>query len=203
MLDRRRLRRRPAPCSIEGGRIAAVVADADIPAAAERHDLDGAMLAARLHRHAGQWRRRRAVQRCADGRGDRGDRRGAPPLRHHRLPADPDQRRSLRSIRAGDRRGRCRRSRAGVPGVLGIHIEGPFLNVDRKGIHDPARSARWMTKALPTRHRPEGGADAGHARARAHHAGDGRTLTRRRRHRRRRAYRWHATPRSAPRWTAG
>jgi N-acetylglucosamine-6-phosphate deacetylase len=27
----------------------------------------------------------------------------------------------------------------GVPGVLGIHIEGPFLNVDRKGIHDPAK----------------------------------------------------------------
>ncbi|MGH7025874.1 N-acetylglucosamine-6-phosphate deacetylase [Brevundimonas sp.] len=27
----------------------------------------------------------------------------------------------------------------GVPGVLGIHIEGPFLNVARKGIHDPAR----------------------------------------------------------------
>ena len=28
---------------------------------------------------------------------------------------------------------------AGVPGVLGIHIEGPFLNVKRKGIHDPAK----------------------------------------------------------------
>lgn len=27
----------------------------------------------------------------------------------------------------------------GVPGVLGIHIEGPFLNDDRKGIHDPTK----------------------------------------------------------------
>jgi len=26
-----------------------------------------------------------------------------------------------------------------VPGVLGIHIEGPFLNVERKGIHDPEK----------------------------------------------------------------
>src|SRR5215218_9030244 len=26
-----------------------------------------------------------------------------------------------------------------VPGVLGIHIEGPFLNVKRKGVHDPAK----------------------------------------------------------------
>jgi N-acetylglucosamine-6-phosphate deacetylase len=28
---------------------------------------------------------------------------------------------------------------AGVPGVLGIHIEGPFLSLARKGIHDPAK----------------------------------------------------------------
>jgi N-acetylglucosamine-6-phosphate deacetylase len=28
---------------------------------------------------------------------------------------------------------------AGVPGVLGIHIEGPFLNVVRKGVHDSAK----------------------------------------------------------------
>ena len=28
---------------------------------------------------------------------------------------------------------------ARVPGVLGIHIEGPYLNVERKGVHDPAK----------------------------------------------------------------
>ncbi|NYD91335.1 N-acetylglucosamine-6-phosphate deacetylase [Sphingomonas melonis] len=28
---------------------------------------------------------------------------------------------------------------AGVPGVVGVHIEGPWLNVARKGIHDPTR----------------------------------------------------------------
>lgn len=28
---------------------------------------------------------------------------------------------------------------ARVPGVLGIHIEGPFLNEARKGVHDPAK----------------------------------------------------------------
>ncbi|WP_420429983.1 N-acetylglucosamine-6-phosphate deacetylase [Kordiimonas sp.] len=28
---------------------------------------------------------------------------------------------------------------AGVPGILGIHIEGPFLNVKKKGVHDPQK----------------------------------------------------------------
>lgn len=33
--------------------------------------------------------------------------------------------------------------RAGVPGLLGIHLEGPFLSPQRIGIHDPARLARF------------------------------------------------------------
>ena len=34
----------------------------------------------------------------------------------------------------------------GVPGVLGVHIEGPFLNLARKGIHDAAK-IRTITDA--------------------------------------------------------
>lgn len=36
---------------------------------------------------------------------------------------------------------------AGVPGVLGIHIEGPFLNAERKGVHDPAKLRELDTGA--------------------------------------------------------
>ena len=37
---------------------------------------------------------------------------------------------------------------AQVPGVLGIHIEGPFLNVERKGVHDPAQLRELEPSAL-------------------------------------------------------
>ena len=33
--------------------------------------------------------------------------------------------------------------RSGVPGILGIHLEGPFLSPRRIGIHDPARIATF------------------------------------------------------------
>jgi N-acetylglucosamine-6-phosphate deacetylase len=36
---------------------------------------------------------------------------------------------ALEAVRAG--------IAAGVPGLLGIHLEGPFLNPERKGVHDP------------------------------------------------------------------
>ena len=37
---------------------------------------------------------------------------------------------------------------AGVPGVLGIHIEGPFLNAARKGVHDGAKLRELDPSAL-------------------------------------------------------
>jgi N-acetylglucosamine-6-phosphate deacetylase len=36
----------------------------------------------------------------------------------------------------------------GVPGVLGVHIEGPFLNVERKGIHDASKFRRLDEQAF-------------------------------------------------------
>lgn len=37
---------------------------------------------------------------------------------------------------------------AGVQGILGIHIEGPFLNVARKGVHDPAKLRELDASAI-------------------------------------------------------
>jgi len=37
---------------------------------------------------------------------------------------------------------------AGVPGVLGIHIEGPYLSLARKGVHDPAKLRELDASAL-------------------------------------------------------
>jgi N-acetylglucosamine-6-phosphate deacetylase len=37
---------------------------------------------------------------------------------------------------------------AGVPGILGRHIEGPFLNIERRGIHDATRIRRLDPEAI-------------------------------------------------------
>jgi N-acetylglucosamine-6-phosphate deacetylase len=46
---------------------------------------------------------------------------------------------------------------AGVPGVLGIHIEGPFLNEERKGVHDASKIRHLDENAFALLTRPTGG----------------------------------------------
>ena len=46
---------------------------------------------------------------------------------------------------------------AGIPGVLGIHIEGPFLNEDRRGIHDASKIRHLDEEAFRLLTRPTGG----------------------------------------------
>jgi N-acetylglucosamine-6-phosphate deacetylase len=46
---------------------------------------------------------------------------------------------------------------AGVPGLLGVHIEGPFLNTERKGIHDAAKFRRLDAHAIAVLTRPRRG----------------------------------------------
>ena len=105
------------------------------------------------------------------------DRRGAPAVRHHWLPAHADQRRSRgdrERARGGDRGDPTAR----VPGVLGIHIEGPFLNPERKGAHDGTKLRELDAAAVELLTTPTGGTHARHTRARADDAGVVRELSR-------------------------
>jgi N-acetylglucosamine-6-phosphate deacetylase len=38
---------------------------------------------------------------------------------------------------------------SGVPGVLGVHIEGPFLSARRKGVHDPSKFRELEADLVP------------------------------------------------------
>jgi N-acetylglucosamine-6-phosphate deacetylase len=46
---------------------------------------------------------------------------------------------------------------AGVPGVLGIHIEGPFLNAERRGVHDESKLRSLDEAAVKLLSTPHGG----------------------------------------------
>jgi len=118
---------------VDGDRIVAVLAERDLPATAARHDLAGAMLLpgfidTQVNGGGGVLFNDvpTADGIAAIGRAHR--RFGTTGFMPTLISDDLEQ--VARSIGAVDEA-----IAAGVPGVLGIHIEGPFLNVARKGIH--------------------------------------------------------------------
>ena len=122
---------------VENGRIAAILDAADAPAGATRHDLDSGLLVpgfidtqvngggGMLFNDAPTVETIAAIGAAHRPFGTTGF---LPTLISDDL-AVVDQ--AMRATEAA--------IEAGVPGVLGIHIEGPFLNVKRKGIHDAGK----------------------------------------------------------------
>ncbi|MEG3089200.1 N-acetylglucosamine-6-phosphate deacetylase [Sphingomonas sp. PB4P5] len=120
---------------IERGTIVAVVPDTDIPADAERHDLNGDILApgfidSQVNGGGGVLFNDAPTVETIATIGAAHRRYGTTGFLPTLISDD------LATVRAGVAAVDAAIA-AGVPGVLGIHIEGPFLNVDRKGIHDP------------------------------------------------------------------
>ena len=129
---------------VDGATILAVRAETDLPAGIERVAIEGPARAG-LHRHPGEWRRRRPVQRCARAstRSPRSAQRTGVSARPAFSPPSSvtRQRRCARPLKP------CApRSRAGTPGLLGVHFEGPWLSPARKGAHDE-RFLRDFTEA--------------------------------------------------------
>jgi N-acetylglucosamine-6-phosphate deacetylase len=133
---------------IEDGRIAAVAPPDEMPAAAERIDLDGARLVpgfidVQVNGGGGVlFNDAPTVETIATiGRTHRrfGTTGFLPTLISDDLSV---VREGIRAVDAA--------IDAGVPGVLGVHIEGPFLNTRRKGIHDSSKIRELDEAGLET-----------------------------------------------------
>jgi N-acetylglucosamine-6-phosphate deacetylase len=123
---------------VEGERIAAVLdaADPRVRSAARVHDLRGALLLpgfvdSQVNGGGGVLFNDAPSVESIRALGDAHRRFGTTGFLPTLISTDLETvARAIAAVRAA--------IAAGVPGVLGIHIEGPFLNVERKGVHDPA-----------------------------------------------------------------
>ena len=118
---------------LDGDRIAAIVPAREVPADAARHDLQGAMLLpgfidTQVNGGGGVLFNESPTVEGIAAIGAAHRRFGTTGFLPTLISDDLDViRRAVVAVDAAIAQG--------VPGVLGIHIEGPFLNVERRGIH--------------------------------------------------------------------
>jgi N-acetylglucosamine-6-phosphate deacetylase len=132
---------------LEGGRIAAIV-DAHDPRCrdAQRHDLGGGLLLpgfidSQVNGGGGVLFNDAPSVEAIRAIGAAHRRFGTTGFLPTLISADLDVvARAITAVRGA--------IQAGVPGVLGLHIEGPYLNVARKGVHDPAKLRELDASAL-------------------------------------------------------
>ncbi|MBB5518738.1 N-acetylglucosamine-6-phosphate deacetylase [Amphiplicatus metriothermophilus] len=132
---------------LEGARIAAIVPREEAPAGGRRFDLDGAILApgfidvqvnggnGRLFNESPDVETIREIGAAHRRFGTTGF---LPTLISDELDVIAEAVAAVDAAIA-----------EGVPGVLGIHIEGPFLSTDKKGVHDPSKFRRLEAGHLP------------------------------------------------------
>ena len=122
---------------LDGARIAAVVGDGDVPAQLRRVDLAGAMLTpgfidVQVNGGGGALFNDAPTVETIATIGAAHRRFGTTGFLPTLISDDLSVvREAVRAVDAA--------IEAGVPGVLGIHIEGPYLNTRRKGIHDSSK----------------------------------------------------------------
>jgi N-acetylglucosamine-6-phosphate deacetylase len=118
---------------VDGDRIAALVPAAEVPVGAARYDLGGAMLLpgfidTQVNGGGGVLFNDSPTVEGIAAIGAAHRRFGTTGFLPTLISDDIDViRRAVAAVDAA--------IAAGIPGVLGIHIEGPFLNVERRGIH--------------------------------------------------------------------
>ena len=131
---------------VENGRIRDVVADSDLPREAERFDLEGHLLLpgfVDVQTNGGggvlfgDTPNVETLETIAQAHSRFGTTAFLPTL----ISSDLDV--IAEAITAVDRA-----IQAGVPGVAGIHIEGPFLSEARRGIHDASKFRKLDARAV-------------------------------------------------------
>lgn len=140
---------------IESGRIAAVVAENAIPGDSEVRDLRGGTLVPgfidiQVNGGGGRLFNDDPTVETIAAIGAAHRRFGTTGFLPTLISDDPDKIEAAIGAVAGA-------IAAGVPGVLGIHVEGPFLNTARKGIHDAAKFRALGPSEIAMLSRPTGG----------------------------------------------